>query len=131
MFQSGDGFVPDELVSNARVDVWLQNPGEQEERKAQPAIGATGDYLNDDLLPSAGLERGVDVNVRNVLRCRWNDSNDLPPTIILKAAVEHCRVHDVDTKVVMAVACGDLAWKMLNGPGAISAWRGFLRPDAS
>jgi uracil-DNA glycosylase family 4 len=130
MFQSGDGFVPDELQSQAKVDVWLQNPGDAEERKAQPAVGATGDYLNEDLLPAAGLSRGVDVNVRNVLRCRWENTNNLPPAEILKKAVAHCRIHDAATNPEVSVACGSLAWRMMfDGPGTITEWRGFMHPS--
>jgi uracil-DNA glycosylase family 4 len=128
MVQSGEGFVPDEIQPVAEVDVWLQNPGDNEERKAQPAIGATGDYLNDDLLPAAGLSRGVDVNVRNVLRCRWENTNNLPPADVLKKAVAHCRIHDTATNPKVSVACGSLAWRMFNGPGTITEWRGFMHP---
>jgi len=125
--------VPDEIVDPAApVDVWLQNPGATEELKARPAVGATGEDLNEKFLPAAGLERGKNVNVRNVLRCRMRVNgkkvNDLPTGKTLIAAMKHCRVHDVETKATLAVAAGALAWKAFGGPGTISDWRGFLRP---
>ncbi len=132
-FGDGDGFVPDEFVDAPRVDVWLQNPGETEERKERPAVGATGDDLNEKFLPKAGLTRGEDVNVRNVLRCRWQlpsgeKTNKLPGGKILEKAIAHCRVHDRSGASV-AVACGAAAWKMFEGPGSITDWRGFPHPE--
>ncbi len=135
LFDDGEGFVPDEIVPGATVDVWLQNPGETEERAAQPAVGSTGDDLNDKFLPEAGLTRGQDVSVRNVLRCRWRHpgtgkkTNLLPSGKMLEKAVQHCRVHDASTGATVSVAAGSLAWKMQGGPGSITDWRGFIHPD--
>ncbi len=96
MFGDGLGFTPDEILHNAKVRVWLQAPGENEEREGKPAIGDTGDMLNELFLPAAGLERGKDVSVSNALRCRWIDpvtqkkTNKLPPASILDQALKHC-----------------------------------------
>lgn len=136
LYDDGQGFVPDEIVPGAPVDVWLQNPGETEERKAVPAVGSTGDDLNDKFLPVAGLTRGQDVSVRNVLRCRWRHPgtgkkvNLLPTGKTLQAAIAHCRVHDTDNGAETAVACGALAWKAFSGPGTVTEWRGFPKPNA-
>lgn len=134
LYDDGQGFVPDEIVPGAKVDVWLQNPGDTEERKAQPAVGSTGDDLNDKFLPAANLTRGQDVSVRNVLRCRWRHPgtgkkvNNLPSGKVLEKAVQHCRVHDASTGATVSVAAGALAWKMHGGPGSVTEWRGFLHP---
>lgn len=133
-FGDGDGFVPDEIVEGAKVDVWLQNPGDNEERKGIPAVGSTGDDLNEKFLPKAGLTRGEDVNVRNVLRCRWQlpsgeKTNKLPSGKTLVQAVKHCRVHDQPTGAEVSVAAGALAWRMFDGPGSITDWRGFPHPE--
>lgn len=132
LFGDGFGYVPDEIIPGAPVDCWLQNPGATEEAKAFPACGATGDDLNDTFLPAAGLERGKDVSVRNVLRCRLISNgkkvNDLPRGKDLAAAVKHCRVHDAATRATLSVAAGSLAWKMFDGPGSVTDWRGFLHP---
>lgn len=134
LYDDGDGFVPDEIVPGATTDVWLQNPGETEERKAQPAVGSTGDDLNERFLPAAGLTRGQDVSVRNVLRCRWRHPgtgkkcNNLPSGKVLEQAIQHCRVHDAATGATVSIAAGGLAWRMQGGPGTITDWRGFPHP---
>lgn len=128
MYQTGQGFVPDEIVPGARVNVDLQNPGSKEERDGKPAVGFTGDILNDTLLPAAGLARGG-VNVRNVIRCRWQGTNTMPPAAVLSKAIQHCRVHDQPTNAVVTVACGSHAWKAHGGPGTVTAWRGFPHPE--
>lgn len=133
LFGDGDGFVPDEIIG-AKVDVWLQNPGETEERKGVPAVGSTGDDLNTKFLPIAGLERGKDVNVRNVLRCRMllpdgKKTNNLPTGKTLARAVEHCRLHDKPTDAEVSIAAGALAWRLFNGPGSVTDWRGFTHPE--
>lgn len=134
LFDDGEGFVPDEMIPGARVDVWLQNPGETEERKARPAVGSTGEDLDEKFLPAAGLTRGQDVSVRNVLRCRWRHPgtgkkcNNLPSGKVLEKAIQHCRVHDAATGATVSMAAGSLAWRMQGGPGTITDWRGFPHP---
>jgi DNA polymerase len=131
MYQNGVGFVPDEIVDDARVAVYLQNPGAQEEREGKPAVGATGEMLNDTLLPRAGLTRGKDTSVCNIIRCRWEGTNKLPPAHILSEAVKHCRQYDTSVDGGgLRVAAGSLAWSTLApNVGSITDWRGFLAPD--
>jgi uracil-DNA glycosylase family 4 len=129
MAQDMKGFVPDEIVSNPKVTVWLQAPGAEEVIKGQPAAGATGDLLNSTLLPSAGLTRGADVSVCNTIRCRWNGSNQLPPAHILKDAARHCRVYDTSHDTGLRVASGSLAWSVFGQEGSVTDWRGFLAPN--
>lgn len=135
LYDDGNGFVPDEIVASAKVDVWLQNPGETEENRARPAVGSTGDDLNDKFLPAAGLTRGQDVSVRNVLRCRWRHpgtgkkTNNLPSGKVLEQAIKHCRTYDAATGATVSIAAGALAWRMFGGPGTITDWRGFPHPD--
>jgi DNA polymerase len=128
MFAHGVGFVPDEVIPDAKVKVYLQNPGSEEEREGKPAIGATGNVLNDTLLPRAGLQRGKDVSVCNAIRCRWQGSNDLPPKPILMEAIKHCRQYDTVGTEKLIVAAGAVAWLALGCPGSITDWRGFLAP---
>lgn len=126
--------MPDELIAGADVDVWLPSPGETDERKATPASGTVGDELTEKYLLDAGLTRGQDVSIRHVIRCRWRHPgvvkkvSTLPTGKTIMAAANHCRVHDVDTKAKMAVACGRLPWFELGGPGSEQDWRGFLKP---
>lgn len=133
-FGNGDGYVPDEITPGARVLVLLQNPGAEEEKKGKPAIGATGDLLNETLLPQAGLTRGRDVSVANALRCRYTNpatgvrDNGLPSGKILDQAIAHCRQYDRFSGHDLIVAAGGAAWKAMGQTGTISDWRGFLGP---
>lgn len=134
LYGDGQGFVPDEIVPGARVAILAQNPGADEEREGRPMVGTTGQMMDREYLPLAQLERGRNVHVLNVLKCRWvskgKRTNDLPPAAILKPAVTHCmEAHlriPLDAEVV--VCQGALAWSAMGGPGTISSWRGFTHP---
>ena len=129
MYQEGEGFVPDERVEGARVFILMQNPGEEEERLGAPAVGKTGQLMNDQFLPAAGLHR-QDVCVGNVLRCRWQHTNKLPPEGVLKPAIEHCRQYLViPQSIELLVAQGALAWRALGQVSTISEWRGYVGPN--
>lgn len=130
MYGDGRGWVPDEMIG-ADVTILMQNPGADEERMGQPAVGRSGQYLNERCLPQAGLERGVNVNVANVLKCRWINggqrTNNLPPAAILKPAIQHCtRTHlRIPPETKLVIGLGALANSYLGCPGSISSWRGF------
>ena len=70
LYGDGLGYVPDELVPGATTLVLMQNPGEEEEARGRPAVGKSGQAMDEKLLPRAGLTRGVNVSVANVLKCR-------------------------------------------------------------
>jgi uracil-DNA glycosylase family 4 len=131
LFDDGQGFAQDEIVEGAQVLVLLQNPGENEERDGRPAVGKTGELLNDRLLPAARLKRGLDVSVANVLRCRWrnpktgNKTNDLPVGDTLTRAVSSCRQYDNAGDARVVLAAGALAWKATGQSSTISEWRGY------
>ena len=42
LYQTGQGFVPDENIEGAQVYVLAQNPGEQEEKEGKPKVGKVG-----------------------------------------------------------------------------------------
>lgn len=144
LYDDGMGFVPDELVPNSRVFVMLQNPGADEEAGHnglfRPAIGQTGRKLDSDFLPLAGLTRGVDVSVGNVIKCRYRSpktgtkTNDLPSKFkqakLEKEAAEYCLSHHtfIPDNTQLIVANGDLAWSSLGQPGKLEGWRGFIGP---
>lgn len=169
-YQDGLGFVPDENKPGARVRVIGQNPGEAEvigrhfirwykgeegtgeiweNDRPRPLIGKSGYELDHKFLPLAGLTRD-DVETANVIRCRWRNSNDLPPltTTIARSAIEHCqRAHWVEPndKTTM-VALGAYALYALTGEyegddgdadsadddirasKSVDGWRGWLLP---
>lgn len=136
LYDDGQGFVPDELVNGAQVTILAQNPGKEEEKESRPMVGKTGQDMNKNYLPIAGLERGHNVNIRNVLKCRWRKDgkkvDELPPEPILSQAVEHCTKNyltdlpDDDNHLI--VAMGDLSFKYLvkDNDMKLSKWRGFL-----
>lgn len=151
MYGDGKGFVPDEVVSGSKVFIMLQNPGAEEEFGVdgvyRPAIGKTGKRLDSDFIPLAGLHRGVDVSVGNVIKCRYINpktglhDNELPTKShpskasgkeIEAGAVSHClqRHTRIPPSCQLIVANGDLAWRSLGQPGSVEDWRGFLGPNA-
>src|SRR5678810_358808 len=115
-YQDGKGFVPDEGLP-ADVTILMQNPGATEVDFAKPACGQAGKDMDYNFIPLAGLERGKTVTVSNVLKCRWNGSNDLPWDSVQGLAVNHCtqvhlRVHP-HTKLI--IAQGKLAFEYAHG----------------
>lgn len=140
MYQTGEGLVPDELVPDSEVFILMQNPGADEEEQGRPAVGKTGQQMDAQFLPLAGLERGKDVSVGNILRCRWRSTNELPPEDVLSDAVRccterHLTIHD---KTRLVVAQGALAFQTISQgkyrrsdgkPATVSDYRGFILPD--
>src|SRR3989304_9324580 len=96
LYGDGLGFVPDEIIEDAEVFVLGQAPGEEEEAEGIPFTGRTGQRMDKRFLPLAGLERGKNVSVGNVLKCRWQSggpfarTNALPGADLLARAVGHC-----------------------------------------
>jgi len=132
MYQSGNGFVPDELVAGAEVFVLGQNPGEEEEAQGKPFVGKTGRVMMNTYFPAAGLIRGENVSIGNVLRCRWQGTNNLPIGKTLNQAIKHCTLNhlSIPQSTRLIVAQGALALKAV-APGqtySIQDWRGFLIP---
>lgn len=132
MYGDGRGFVPDELVSGSQVFVLGQNPGEEEEKTGRPFVGKTGQAMINTYFPAGGLMRGENVSIGNVLRCRWQNTNNLPVGKTLTAAIKHCTlVHlRIPETTKLIVAQGAVALKAVR-PGetySIQDWRGFLIP---
>src|SRR2546425_8919634 len=154
-WQDGQGgFTPDELVEGADVTVVAQGPGEREERGERlthyegslqcyvphppaPLIGPAGDMLERDFLHLAGLERGK-VSLTNVVRCRWQGRNDLPPlsTRLVRDAITHCQraYWKPPTSTQLYVAMGEYAaWALTSEPvwkvgHKLNVLRGWLLP---
>lgn len=135
-YGAGVGFVPDELRPGTEVMVIGQNPGEQEEAEGKPFVGKTGQMMESKFFPLAGLDRSR-MSIGNAIRCRVNDSNELPPLdqTTSREAVEHCtRAHlrkPEGTRLV--IAQGAYALFATTGHGAnkndrIGDWRGWALP---
>lgn len=152
LYNDGKGFVPDEPATNPEVFVILQNPGEDEEHEAKPAIGKTGRFLDTSFIPLTGLQRGKTLQVGNALRCRWRDpikkrkTNDLPDKKdILDQALKHCEQYlAIPDSVKVVVAAGDPASRYYGRldkadqvnqytgkweRATVTDWRGFFAPD--
>src|SRR3990172_4160923 len=129
-------WVPDELREGAEVMIVGQNPGVDEIAQGRPFVGKTGAMMDAKYLKDAGLTRD-DVSVGNAIRCRWKDTNDLPPiaSVELKGALAHCtRAHfRIPSGTWLLVAQGDYAAMMLTGRtvsdgDTSTGWRGYLLP---
>lgn len=133
MFQDGTGFVPDEIIEGAPVFILGQNPGAEEEKVGKPFMGKTGQAMESKYFPIAGLIRGENVSIGNTLRCRWNNSNNLPSGRVLADSVLHCtREHlRIPRSTRLVIAQGALAVKLVAQDEKISIekWRGFLIPN--
>ena len=158
-------WVPDEVVPGAPVFILLQNPGENEVKGRRflgysggserweshppaPAIGKTGHFQEQRMFPLAGLERGINVNIGNVIRCRWGNTNELPPLsdVRVREAIIHCQRQHYrpPAATTLVVVQGEYAlWAMTREAGhatkeitdeesekgrTISSWRGWLLP---
>jgi uracil-DNA glycosylase family 4 len=129
-------FVPDEVRDNAEVFILGQNPGDQEEREGRPFVGQTGRAMDKDFFPAAGLTR-ESVSIGNAVRCRWNNSNSLPPIegLLARSAVEHCtHAHlRITSGTRLLIATGGYASLALTGYGhqknnKITHLRGWMLP---
>jgi len=161
----GTHWVPDEVVPGAETYLLMQNPGASEVEGQRflgyagtgerwepcapaPAIGKTGRYQEDRFFPLAGLERGKNVSLGNVIRCRVGDSNALPPLTdpTIRQAMIHCQskhFHPPDSTRLL-VAQGEYAlWATTGELGtdaqaatgehvekgrSLTAWRGWMLP---
>lgn len=146
LYGDGLGFVPDEIVEGAATLVLMQNPGEDEEQQGRPAVGKTGQMMNQKFLSRAGLVRGETVSVCNVLKCRalepakngprrigdqrYKGTNKLKPGKPLNAAIQHCMAAHfrVPESVDLIVAQGALAVRALGLGVNVTTWRGYLAP---
>jgi uracil-DNA glycosylase len=161
---------PDDPPGRARVIIVAQNPGLDEIQGRhfvrytgpdaggeiyesdvpRPMIGKTGYELDKHFLPLAGLQR-EQVECRNVVRCRLDDSNDLPPltTTLAREMVRHCQraywKEPQDGQVIVALGAYAL-WALtgeyegdeddadsadaddVRAPRSIDGWRGWLLP---
>ena len=127
------GFVPDELVSGATTMILGQAPGQVEEREGRPFIGPTGEQQTEHFFPLAGLDRGQNVHIANVLKCRWakdgHKTDELPPLDVLTEAVDHCtKAHlriPEGTKLIIAEGGLAASW-CADRPVPVHRWRGHL-----
>ena len=148
-YEKSRGWVPDFINDTAQIMVVAQNPGTDEEAGRrylglgpygdtyeeaphQPLLGKTGRMFNGTFLPLAGVTR-EDCSLGNALRCRWGNTNELPPLDRkeMQQAILHChRAHwRRPERVTVFVAMGEYATAMLTGiTRDFSGWRGYMLP---
>jgi len=119
------------VIEGAPVEVWGQNPGEEEEAQGRPFVGKTGIAMERQYLKLANLTRG-EVTIRNVIRCRVKGTNDLPEvtSTLARDAMRHCdRAYGpLNYRPRLIVTQGDYACWVATGSHASSTWRGWLVP---
>lgn len=151
-YGDGLGWVQDEVIEGAEVYVVGQNPGPNEVLGRRltgwdpetwepcppgPYLGKTGYDMNTKFFPLAGLQRGQ-VSVGNAIRCRWRNSDKLPPLTApeLRQAIEHCQraYFRPPASTRLFVAEGEYAMFALTGEDgrpadrSLTSWRGWLLP---
>lgn len=122
-----------------------------EQDTPRPLIGKSGYELDHTFLPRANLTRD-DVECTNVVRCRLDNSNDLPPltTTMAREMVTHCQraywrePHESQAMVALGAYAlwaltgeyegddddADAADDDLRASKSIDGWRGWLLPYA-
>jgi len=106
-------FTPDALNEDSEVMILAQNPGNHEEQglylegyfgykneithdvPPQPLIGPTGRMIRQQFWPLSKLGEFDSISKANIIKCRPNGLNDLPPihSRELKDAINHCVSH--------------------------------------
>lgn len=124
MYEKGEGFVPGEGSTSAKLMLIGEAPGADEAAAGRPFVGGAGRLLNA-LLAEAGIKRST-VFIDNVLRCR-PPSNKYPKGKERKDAEQCCRQYDrEDVKPNVIVALGEKALNLLTSKKGITRWAGSV-----
>lgn len=106
----------------AESAAWLfvgEGPGEDEDRQGEPFVGQAGKLL-DAMLAAAGLQRGRDVYIANVVKCR--PPGNRTPTLNEATACASLLDRQIDLiQPVLIVALGKTAVIRLTGSDASMA----------
>jgi DNA polymerase len=107
---------------------WLlvgEAPGAEEDRQGEPFVGQAGRLL-DNMLASIGLQRGTNVYIANVLKCRPPGNRNPEPDEVARCSPHLLRqVALVQPKLI--VAMGRFAAQTLLGTDAtIASLRGSV-----
>src|SRR5690349_23891776 len=147
LYGEGKGFVPDTIVSGAKVGLLALSPSKDdamgrqivgymrvgtkmqpiyETTSPKPFIGSGGWFLTQSLLPAAGLTRDQ-VSMHHVLKCHMPSP---PHWDVLHVASHHCVKHhlNIPDEVKVLVTLGEEPWKILQGDLPLNDWRGFTGP---
>ena len=94
--------VPGEGPADAKIMFIAEGPGQNEDLKGRPFVGAAGTFL-DELLEMSGLQR-EDVYITNMIKCRAPDNRDPKPEE-MAACSEHLdrQMEIIDPDVIVAL----------------------------
>lgn len=137
LWGDGFGYVADDLPEGVEAIVVMDQVRELDEKTGVPFSDRAGKNIETRYFQLAGLERGANVGLAHVLRCRttrqskgkFYRTTELPSGAVLQEAVDHCRSHDVippGVKVIVAV--GALAWSVFH-KGPVHEWRGYINKE--
>ena len=126
-YSDGLGFTPDEHIDGATTLILGQNPGAVEERSGVPFSGPTGQLQTEHFFSMARLERGKNVHIANLLKCRWTvdgkKTDVLPTGKVLEQAIEHCTTNHLripeGTNLIVAEGGHAASWC---GGRHVSVW---------
>jgi DNA polymerase len=101
--------VPGEGPSDARVMCVGEGPGFNEDRLGRPFVGAAGRYLDEVLLPLAGLRR-AEVYITNVVKHRPPDNRDpLPNELVACHPYLERQIEAINPAVIVTLGRYSLA----------------------
>ena len=100
-------------VGNESADVMFvgEGPGEQEDLKGEPFVGAAGQLL-DDMLSIIDLDRKTNCFIANIVKCRPPQNRD-PPETEQDACIGYLRSQVSLVKPKIIVCLGRIAAKRL------------------
>ena len=100
-------------VGNESADVMFvgEGPGEQEDLKGEPFVGAAGQLL-DDMLSIIDLDRNVNCYIANIVKCRPPRNRD-PLETEQDACIDYLRNQVALVKPKIIVCLGRIAAKRL------------------
>lgn len=118
-------------VGDERAE-WLlvgEAPGAEEDRLGEPFVGQAGKLL-DHMLFSIGLQRGANVYIANVLKCRPPGNRNPEPDEVAKCAPHLLRqVALIQPKLIVAMG-RFAAQTLLNTDASIASLRGRVHAYA-
>lgn len=94
--------VPGEGPADAKIMFIAEGPGQNEDLKGRPFVGAAGTFL-DELLEMSGLDR-EDVYITNMIKCRAPENRDPKPEE-MEACSHHLdsQIEIIDPDVIVAL----------------------------
>lgn len=114
LYQTGRGFVPDQISAQEEYVVFGEAPGTTEINEGSPFVGKAGFVLKNWLVRAVSplqiaLEKNR-ISFRNILHCLPPEQKGRPyPTGETRRAAEaHCRQYHSEIKANIVILCGEV-----------------------